>query len=257
MYFKSLGSGSGGNATLIHAVDTPEECLLVDCGLGIRELERRVIAAQRQPAHIKALVITHEHGDHAGCVASWSRKYDCPVYLSRGTWHALKEPQFGGGMHWIQDATPLSLLGMSLLPFTVPHDAREPLQLRVSRGNKHLGILTDIGQATPHVLNHLQGVHSLILECNHEPELLQTGPYPAALKKRVGGDWGHLANRQAGAILQSLWHDQLHQVVAAHLSETNNTRAHAQASLLQALPVNHAVETVIASPQDGTPWLRV
>jgi phosphoribosyl 1,2-cyclic phosphodiesterase len=257
MHFKSLGSGSGGNATLVHASSAADQCVMIDCGLGIRELERRIVDAGLQPSDVGAIVVTHEHGDHAGCVASWSRKYDCPVYLSRGTWHALKNPQFGGGMQWIQDGHTVSIMGLTVQPFTVPHDAREPLQLRLSDGQRHLGLLTDIGHATPYVLSQLQGVHSLVLECNHDLDLLQTGRYPPSLKKRVGGDWGHLANHQASAILQALWHTQLSQVVAAHLSESNNTPAHAQASLAQALPTGHSVDIVIASALTGTPWLMV
>ena len=257
MRFKSLGSGSAGNATLVHAHEAPTECIMIDCGMGIRELERRVIAADRRPEDITAIVVTHEHGDHAGCVTSWSRKYDCPIYLSRGTWHALKEPQFGGGMHWIQDSTEVLVAGLSLTPFTVPHDAREPLQLRISHAGRHLGLLTDLGHATTHVLSQLRGVHSLVLECNHDPELLESGRYPYSLKKRVGGDWGHLANHQAAAILRSLWHAELRQVVAAHLSEANNSPEHALASLTSAIPSPHAVEIVLATAAKGTSWLEV
>jgi phosphoribosyl 1,2-cyclic phosphodiesterase len=257
MRLKNLGSGSGGNATLIHADGHPGECLMVDCGMGIRELERRVEAAGKQPQDIRGIFITHEHGDHAGCAESWSRKYDCPVLLSRGTWHGLKDPQFGGGMQFVRDGEHYPFHGLDLRPFTVPHDAREPLQLRIADRDVHLGILTDLGHVTPHVIESLLGVHTLILECNHDPDMLRTGRYPPSLKKRVGGDWGHLTNAQAGAVLQRVWHRSMHQLIAAHLSEANNTPELVLNTLVQALPEDHDTTLIVAAPDTGTDWIDV
>ena len=256
MLFNNLGSGSAGNATLLR-LDAQSAPVMVDCGFGIRELERRVQDSGVTPADIEALIITHEHGDHAGCVASWSRKYDCPVYLSRGTWHALGDPQFGGGMQRIQDDASFELVGLRFTPFTVPHDAREPLQFRVEGNQRHLGLLTDLGHPSAHVIAHLQGLHSLILECNHEPELLQSGRYPPSLKRRVGGDWGHLSNQQAASILAQLWHPDLKQVVAAHLSEANNRVDLALTALHQALGESHSTHIKAAQAGHATTWLQV
>lgn len=257
MRLKNLGSGSGGNATLIHADDRPDACLLVDCGMGIRELERRITAAGKRPEHVRGLFITHEHGDHAGCAESWSRKYDCPVLLSRGTWHGLKDPQFGGGMQWVRDGQSVPFHGLTLMPFTVPHDAREPLQLRVTDSANELAILTDLGHVTPHVLQSISGVHTLILECNHDTEMLRLGRYPPSLKRRVGGDWGHLTNAQASQVLQHTWHAGLRQLVAAHLSEANNTPELALAALNSALPEQHNTTVSVAAPDSGTDWLTI
>ena len=256
MRLKCLGSGSSGNATLIHAQGRPDACLLVDCGMGIRELEKRVAAAGVSTEHIRGLFITHEHGDHAGCVQSWSRKYDCPVMLSRGTWHALKSPQFSGGMPWVKDGQEIEFHGMVLLPFTVPHDAREPLQLRLKDNASDLALVTDLGHITPHVLNSIAGVGTLLLECNHEPELLRQGPYPPSLKRRVGGDWGHLANAQASSALKAVWHPGLRKLIAAHLSEANNTPDLALAALREALPPEHETELVVAAADVGTDWIE-
>jgi phosphoribosyl 1,2-cyclic phosphodiesterase len=254
MQFNNLGSGSGGNATLVRAHERARP-VMIDCGLGIRELERRVLAAGVAPQDVAAVFITHEHGDHAGCVSAWSRKYDCPIYLSRGTWHALGDPQFGGGMQRIRDGEPVELADLHITPFTVPHDAREPLQFRLHNQQRHLGVLTDLGHVSSHVCAQLQGVHSLILECNHDPEMLQRGPYPASLKRRVGGDWGHLSNQQAASVLAQVWHETLTQVIAAHLSEANNQAELALAALHGALPDRHDTRVHVAQADVATTWL--
>ncbi len=257
MRLKSLGSGSGGNATLVHADGRPDQCLMVDCGMGIRELERRVEAAGRLPQDIRGIFVTHEHGDHAGCAETWSRKYDCPVLLSRGTWHALKDPQFGGGLQFVRDGESYGFHGLELRPFTVPHDAREPLQVRIVDAGAHVGILTDLGHVTPHVIESIAGVNALILECNHDPDKLRTGRYPPSLKKRVGGDWGHLTNAQASEALERIWHRSLRQLIAAHLSEANNTPELALNALRQALPADHDTALIVAKPDTGTDWIDV
>ena len=260
MQLNNLGSGSGGNATLLRAHEQAP-MLMVDCGFGIRELEKRLHEADLKPEQIRAILITHEHGDHAGCVASWSRKYDCPVYLSRGTWHALGEPQFGGGLHRIRDGQAFELHGIHCHPFTVPHDAREPLQFRFEADDRRLGLLTDLGHVTPHVIAQLQGLHMLVLECNHDPKMLSNGRYPPSLKRRVGGDWGHLSNPQAAAILQQVWHPELKRVIAAHLSEANNQvtlaldALAAVLSTLDATPEATRIDT--ASAAVATDWLDV
>ena len=257
MRLKNLGSGSGGNATLVHADSSPDRCLMVDCGMGIRELERRVEAAGKRPEDIHGIFITHEHGDHAGCAESWSRKYDCPVWLSRGTWHALRDPQFGGGMQFVRDGERHRFHGLELQPFTVPHDAREPLQLRIEEAQARLAILTDLGHITPHVLACISGVDALVLECNHDTEMLRMGRYPPSLKKRVGGDWGHLTNAQASQALQRVWHRNLRQLIAAHLSEANNTPELAIAALSSALPPDHRTALIVAEPNSGTAWIDI
>lgn len=256
MQFNNLGSGSGGNATLVRAHEGAP-AILIDCGFGIRELERRVQAQGLLPEAIAAIIVTHEHGDHAGCVASWSRKYDCPIYLSRGTWHALGDPQFGGGLHRIRDGSCFQLHGLDITPFTVPHDAREPLQFRLVSGQRHLGVLTDLGHVSSHVIAQLQGVHTLLLECNHEPQLLQSGRYPPSLKRRVGGDWGHLSNQQAAQVLAQLWHPALKRVIAAHLSEANNQVDLALAALKEALNADCETELIVAAAETASEWLSV
>jgi phosphoribosyl 1,2-cyclic phosphodiesterase len=254
--FKSLGSGSTGNATVIQArgeTGAPTH-LLVDCGLGIRELDKRLGAAGMLAEQIDAIFITHEHADHIGCALRLSARERIPVYMSEGTYAALNHPELHGLLRVAADGQEFQVGGLQVRPFTVPHDAREPLQLTCTDGNVRLGLLTDLGHVSLHVEQELAACATLLLECNHDEAMLAAGPYPWFLKKRVGGDWGHLANSAAAALAQSLLPaGRLRQVVAAHLSEQNNKPELAQAALLQALGT--AAEIHIADGPSGSGWL--
>lgn len=252
--FKSLGSGSSGNATVVQARSGATAThLLVDCGLGIRQLDKRLGQAGMLAEQIDAIFITHEHADHIGCARSLALRERIPVWMSEGTWLGLGQPDFDGLLHIAADGMEIELGDLRVLPFTVPHDTREPLQLSCSDGAVQLGVLTDLGHATPHVLAQLAGCTTVLLECNHDPDLLQAGPYPFFLKKRVGGAWGHLANGDAAAIAQALLAHGLRQVVAAHLSEQNNRPELARAALESALGT--AVEIHVADGPSGSGWL--
>ena len=254
---KNLGSGSSGNATLIEGSDgLHTRRLLVDCGLGIRELEARMTEAGLTLAQIDAIFITHEHSDHIGCARSLVLKHRIPVWMSHGTHAALGAPDLDGLLRTARYLEPIDLGSWQAMPFTVPHDAREPLHLRCSDGASHLAVLTDLGHASDHVLAALQGCHALMLEANHDPALLEASAYPLFLKRRVSGSYGHLANEATAGILQAVRHPRLQCVVAAHLSARNNTPALAQQAMGLALGTN-ADEITVASPTAGTPWLTV
>ena len=141
-----------------------------------------------------------------------------------------------------------------LQPFTVPHDAREPLQLRCTDGARHLGVLTDLGHATPHVLAQLGGLNSLLLEFNHDVDMLAVSSYPPFLKQRVGGKWGHLSNDAAAAIAAALCHGAMRHLVAAHLSEQNNRPDIVKLAMAQVRGAR-AEEMLTANAAEGTPWL--
>ena len=253
--FKSLGSGSTGNATVIQVrtAGAPTH-LLVDCGLGIRELDKRLGAAGMLAEQIDAIFITHEHADHIGCAQRLSARERIPVYMSEGTYAALGEPEFGSLLRIAADGQEFSVRGLQVRPFTVPHDAREPLQLTCTDGDVRLGLLTDLGHVSAHVQQELAACATLLLECNHDEAMLRDGPYPPFLKRRVGGGWGHLANTAAASLAQSLLAaGRLRQVVAAHLSEQNNTPELAHTALVQALGT--AAEIHIADGASGSGWL--
>jgi phosphoribosyl 1,2-cyclic phosphodiesterase len=254
MRFKSLGSGSSGNATLVQSTGADRCNLLIDCGFGLKQLLRRLEKSGVLPSQVDAIFITHEHSDHTGCVQALSNQYNIPVWMSAGTAAAMGYVNTSGLLRIACDGEMITLSGLQLKPFTVPHDAREPLQLSCTDGVTKLGVLTDLGHATAHLLDQLQACHALMLECNHDADLLATSVYPPFLKQRVGGDYGHLANSQAADIATAVLHSGLKHVVAAHLSQQNNSPELVTNTLAQALACG-ADEIIIASQDDGCPWL--
>lgn len=253
--FKSLGSGSSGNATVVQArSSTTITHLLVDCGLGIRHLDKRLGQAGMLAEQIDAIFITHEHGDHIGSARQLALRERIPVWMSHGTYTAIGEPDFDGLLRIACDSLPIEVGALQVRPFTVPHDAREPLQLICTDGDERLGILTDLGHATSHVLQQLAGCGSLLLECNHDPDMLAASSYPPFLKRRVGGAWGHLANSAAAEIARAMRESGLKQVVAAHLSEQNNHPDLARRALSTALGCSEA-DIHVADQGTGSGWL--
>lgn len=259
--FRNLGSGSTGNATLVEATGLKTRRVLVDCGLGVRQLLARLGQAglSDDPGQeIDAIFITHEHSDHIGCARQLALRHRIPLWMSRGTYLGIGEPDLGGLLHIAADGQAIDLGDLQLMPFTVPHDAREPLQLRCSDGASHLGILTDLGHATDHVLTSLSDCHALLLEFNHDEDLLEHSSYPPSLKRRVGGRYGHLSNKAAAAIVQALSHERLGLVVAAHLSQQNNRPDLARDAMAQgSAPLWGRPSWVVAHPVQGTDWLQV
>ncbi|MDP3619556.1 MAG: MBL fold metallo-hydrolase [Ramlibacter sp.] len=255
MRFKSLGSGSSGNATVVQARSgSTTTHLLVDCGLGIRQLDRRLAQAGMMADQLDAIFITHEHADHIGCARQVALRERIPVWMSHGTYVAIGEPDFGGLLRIACDSIAMDLGAMEVLPFTVPHDAREPLQLTCNDGVSRLGLLTDLGHASTHVLTQLTGCRTLVLECNHDPDKLAESSYPAFLKRRVGGAYGHLSNEAAAQIAAAILPSGLKQVVAAHLSEQNNRPELARRALASALSCSDE-DIHVADGPSGCGWL--
>jgi phosphoribosyl 1,2-cyclic phosphodiesterase len=255
--FSSLGSGSAGNSTLIEAqaADGRVRRVLVDCGFSLRELTRRLALRGCAPFELDAAFITHEHSDHVGSVMTLLRKHRVPVWMSEGTWRAIgREHAPPPGLQFARDGQAIDLGVLQLQPFAVPHDAREPLQLTLTDGQRRLGILTDLGSVTDGVVQALQRCDALLLECNHDLQMLHEGPYPAFLKRRIAGARGHLANLTAASLLQRCRHGALKHVVAAHLSEQNNRPPLAAAALAGALGAR-AEDVVVATASDGSAWL--
>jgi phosphoribosyl 1,2-cyclic phosphodiesterase len=255
--FRSLGSGSTGNAALVEATSGGRTSrLLIDCGFGLKQLDLRLAHAGLAASDIDAVFVTHEHGDHIGCAHSLSRRNRIPVWMSEGTWLATGGRDFEGLLNLARDDAEFAVGDIFVQPFTVPHDAREPLQLRCTDGNRTLGVLTDLGHATAHVLARLSGVHALLLEFNHDSELLANSAYPPFLKHRVGGNYGHLSNTAAAEIARAVLHDGLRHVVAAHLSEQNNRPEIVRRLMAEALGGDEA-EMLTATASEGSPWLDV
>lgn len=254
--FRSLASGSSGNATLIEASDGLHRTrVLVDCGLGLRQLIARLAVEGIGPADLDGIFITHEHGDHIGCAPMMVARYGVPLWTSAGTAQYAAFAGLESALNLVRDGQVLAIGGLQVHPFTVPHDAREPLQLRCTDGDRVLGLMTDIGHVTGHALAALAGCHALVLESNHDVELLAQSRYPDFLKRRVGGQHGHLSNVQAAAALGALRHDRLNTVVAAHLSERNNRPDLVSRAFAAVLGCGEA--DVLLAERHGRGWLDV
>ena len=251
MRFASLGSGSRGNALLVDAGDTK---LLLDCGFSLRSTVERLARLSVEVGDISGIVVTHEHGDHIAGVFSLANRYSLPVYLSHGTLLAApRGKSVPSELRLIDSHSPFAVGALEVHPYPVPHDAREPVQYVFSDGVHRLGVLTDCGSITPHVVDVLQACDALVLECNHDREMLAQSSYPAMLKRRVGGGYGHLENGEAADLLQRIGTGRLQHIVAAHLSEQNNLPQLAQRALAAVLSCRE--EWVgVADQQAGFAW---
>ncbi len=251
MQFAYLGSGSKGNAALIEAGQT---CLMLDCGFSVRETLNRLNRLGRNGESLDGILVTHEHSDHISGVGVLARRLKLPVWATAGTWCAVGDrignvPQ----RNIVDHQYPFAIGDIEVHPFPVPHDAKEPVQYVFHDGTVRLGILTDVGQSTPHIEEILSGCDSLALECNHDYQMLMQGPYPAALKARVTSAQGHLDNQAAATLLSRLDTSRLQHLVAVHLSATNNTPALARAALREVLDCESSFIQV-ADQDRGLPW---
>lgn len=254
MRFASLGSGSKGNGLL---VCTGKSLVLLDCGFGLKDSVARLARLGVAPEQLNGILVTHEHGDHIGGVARLARKFDLPVWLTHGTLRS--QPGAFAGISQLHEIDPhqaFSIRDMEIMPYPVPHDAAEPVQFVFGDGARRLGVLTDVGCSTPHIEAMLDGCHALVLECNHDTQMLTNGDYHYRLKQRVGGRLGHLSNQESAGLLASVDVSRLQHLIAAHLSEQNNTPELAVAALCEVLGC--AADWVgVATQQEGFDWREV
>jgi phosphoribosyl 1,2-cyclic phosphodiesterase len=252
--FASLGSGSRGNALLVEAGRTR---VLLDCGFGPRELNQRLERLGLVAEQIDAIVVTHEHSDHIAGVFKAARRHGLAVHMTHGTLAAApRDPAYRGEsppLNVIDSHAAFAIGDLEIQPFPVPHDAREPVQYIFSDGRSRLGVLTDVGGATPHIAAMLSGCEALVLECNHDIGMLAGGTYPGHLKQRIRSRYGHLDNQASATLLAGLDNARLRHLVAAHLSQENNTPALARSALAGALGC--APEWIgVADQAEGFSW---
>lgn len=254
MRFASLGSGSSGNAFLVQSDAT---LVLLDCGFGLSETATRLARLALEPCDLDAILVTHEHDDHAAGVVRLARRWGLTVYATHGTVRALEEAQELPPKTVVFDShAPFAIGDLEVQPYPVPHDSREPAQFVFSDGAATLGVLTDAGEVTPHMVRVLSGLDALVLECNHDLDLLRGGPYPAHLKQRIAGRYGHLDNETAARLVRDIDRGRLQHLVAAHLSQKNNTPELARAALAQALDC--APEWIgVATQEEGFGWRQI
>ena len=220
LQFQLLASGSRGNATVVCSEKTR---VLLDAGLSARELVRRLDQATVEAKQLDAVLVSHEHTDHVRGLGTLSRRFDLPVYLTQGTLENL--PQDTGQLADVklfQPGTPFTVGDIRISPFALSHDAKDPAGFVLEHDTHKLGVCTDLGIATQLVRTRLQGCHGLILEANHDPDLLFSGPYPLPLKQRIRSRHGHLSNADSLELLKNICHKELRVVLFAHLSEVNN-----------------------------------
>jgi phosphoribosyl 1,2-cyclic phosphodiesterase len=227
---------------------------MIDCGFSLRQTIKRLQSLDVRPEQLAAILVTHEHSDHSSGVAALSAKFQIPVYLTHGTSGTGRgEGSFELRCFNCEDSFNIGELEVKAV--AVPHDAAEPCQYRLSWEDCILGVLTDLGSITSHVVDSFRGCTSLLLEFNHDLPMLMAGQYPPHLKRRVGGDWGHLNNDQAAQLLRKIDGTALRHLVVAHISDKNNSREHTESALLTVLDSLDGV--VFAEQAGGFDWLQL
>jgi len=251
--FASLASGSRGNALLVEHDAT---LVMVDCGLGVNNVEERLRRVDRHPRDIAALLLTHEHSDHVRGVASFAKRHGIPVWTTAGTATAASLTTLPR-LRVFGCSRPLEIGALRVEPFTVPHDAREPCQFTFTAAGRRLGILSDIGHVTAHVRDRLSRCDAIALEFNHDLDALHNGSYPAVVKQRIASSLGHLNNSQAVDLLRELDNEDLQWVMALHVSEANNSPEMVTRALRSAIVEARSTALHRARQDEASSWLDI
>lgn len=224
MDFCSIASGSSGNCIYVGSQATH---LLVDIGISGKRTESGLNNLGVSARDLDGILITHEHADHISGLGVIARKYNIPIYATQGTIRAIQECRNigeidSGLFHEVQEDVKLVIKDLTINPMRISHDAAQPVAYRIAYGNKKVGICTDLGIYNDYTVECLKGMDALLLEANHDVNMLQVGPYPYYLKQRILGDKGHLSNENSGRLLSRILHDKLQTIVLGHLSHENN-----------------------------------
>lgn len=224
MDFCSIASGSSGNCMYAGSEST---AVLIDVGLSGKRIEAGLNCIDRKTSEIDGILITHEHSDHIKGLGVVARKHHIPIYATGGTLRAIREMgNLGkideGLFHEIVPDESFMIKDLEIRPFSISHDAAEPVAYRVNHGRQSIGVITDLGEYTDYTVEHLQNLDAVLMEANHDIHMLQVGSYPYYLKQRILGERGHLSNENAGRLLCEILHDGMKSVFLGHLSQENN-----------------------------------
>lgn len=251
MRFALLGSGSKGNSLYVEAGRT---AILVDAGFSGKEIVKRLSQIGRDLADLDGIFLTHEHSDHIHGVGVLSRRCRLPVHANEGTFAGGEKKM--GKLHRrveFETGTLLQMQDLEVRSFRISHDTLDPVGYLISDGRVSLACCTDTGKVSHLISRRLSGCSAIILEFNHDPLMLKTGPYPLFLKQRVRSSHGHLANEDAATFLKTLVHDRLQHIILAHLSETNNTADLALKSAASVLEEKYLSSLIVARQDKPTP----
>ncbi|MDO4260688.1 MAG: MBL fold metallo-hydrolase [Eubacteriales bacterium] len=220
----SIASGSSGNCIYTGSENTH---LLVDAGISAKRIEAGLRELEVEGGDIEGLLITHEHSDHIKGVGILARRYGIPIYATQGTIGQMKATNSLGTIdeglyHVVRADEPFSIGDIRIEPFAISHDAAEPVAYRFECGEKSAAVATDMGVYSDYIVEHLRDLDVLLLEANHDIQMLQVGPYPYPLKRRILGEMGHLSNESAGQLLCRILHDNMKKIYLGHLSKENN-----------------------------------
>ncbi|WP_343209016.1 MBL fold metallo-hydrolase [Anaerolentibacter hominis] len=224
MKFCSIASGSSGNCIYVGSENTH---VLVDVGISGKRVAGGLEQIEVRPDELSAILITHEHTDHISGLGVMARKYHIPVYATAETLDAILSTRSIGRieeslLHDVRPDEKFSLGEFKIDPFSIPHDAANPVCYSLEAGNHKVAVATDLGQYDDYIVKHLEGAEILLLEANHDINMLEVGPYPYMLKKRILGERGHLSNDNSGRLICRLFNDSLKYVILGHLSKENN-----------------------------------
>ncbi len=251
-----LGSGSGGNVLVL---ESGSRRLMVDAGFSCREIEKRLATVGVSGDQFDGLILTHEHSDHTRGVERFARRHNVPVYATAGTMEGLGLSDNGIDVQVLASGRQVEVGGFLLEPFAVPHDAREPIGMVLQdAAGRRVGLVADLGACSQLAWGRLTNLDALVLESNHDLDMLRSGPYPWPLKQRVASRHGHLSNREAAQGVAELDSSSLQWVVLYHLSRTNNLPSLAVDSVGEALSRESSpAEICVAHQFEPTPWMEV
>ncbi len=222
MRLVSIASGSSGNCTYIGGEHTH---ILVDAGVSCKRIKEGIESLDVKPQELSGIFITHEHSDHIQGLRVFSKKFHIPIYSTAGTLAEIRRMgvvEDESLLMPIEADAHLTLGELTIIPFRNTHDAAEPVGYRVENGNHKCAVATDLGNYSEYTVNHLMGLDAVLMEANHDLNMLELGPYPYPLKRRIMSDFGHLSNERCGQLLTDILHDGLKHILLGHLSKENN-----------------------------------